>query len=84
MEMIERFLDSEPTEDDYLFFDDLETFAYDNYEAFAEENQDFADLVNDDVIEVCAWVEHLEDCTEHRKKLRVVYEAMKEIIDKRE
>ena len=66
--MIREFLESEPTDKDYQFFDDLETFAFENYEELALENQAIADFADDDIIEVCAWVEYMEDCTEHRKK----------------
>ena len=80
MEKIERFLNSPPTKDDYQFFDELEFFAFENYESFAKENKEIADKIDDDIIEVCAWVEHMEDCTEHRKKLKKVYEELKQLM----
>lgn len=57
----------------------VEDFLCDNYDAMYSENPEVTELLNEDIPEICAIMEPGLDDTEFKEKLKVQYEAAKNL-----
>ena len=75
LDKIKYVLDSEPSDDDFDLFNDLETYFIDNNEDLYKESVLISDL-GYEMQDIIAEISFMEDTTQYRLEIQKIYEKM--------